>query len=83
MWVQQPAERVAGDLRHREQLQHVGVEAEQAARREVGDDVVVEDGREERRAEELDEGDVRVSERGDAAAISPCIPSKNPASSAA
>ena len=61
-----PAERVAGDLRHREEMQHADVQAVQAARREVRDDVVVENGGQKRAAEELRERDVRLTERVDA-----------------
>ncbi len=43
------------------------VEIVQPARGEVGDDVVVEDRREERAAEELREGDVRLTEHRDPA----------------
>ena len=60
------AERVAGDLRHGEEVQHLDVEAVQAAGREVGHDVVVEDRRQKRAAQKLREGHVRLPERRDA-----------------
>jgi hypothetical protein len=52
------AERVARDLRHGEELEHVEAEAVQATRGEIGHDVVVEDGRQKRAAQELREGDM-------------------------
>ena len=74
------AERVAGNLRHGEELQHVEIEAVEAPRREVGDDVVVEDRREERAAKELREGHVRLAQRRDSGVDqSPASTSKKPA----
>ena len=45
------AKRIAGDLRHGEEMEDRAIEVEQAPGREVRDDVVVEDGRQERRAQ--------------------------------
>jgi len=54
------------DLRHGKELERLGVEAVEAARGEIGNDVVVEDGRQERASQKLREGDVGLAERRDA-----------------
>src|SRR5206468_4267346 len=61
------SERVTGNLRHREEMQDLNIEAVQAARREVCDDVVVENRREERAADELRKCHVGMAQNGHAA----------------
>src|SRR6266436_2222973 len=60
-----PAERVTSDLCHGEEMQHLGIQAMETARREVGHDVVVENRREKGASKELRKRHVCLPQRGD------------------